>query len=185
MGPGARLWLEQISFHEGAPGHHLQASLVRNAAVHPVVRSLPQPAFGEGWAAYVEQLAFEQGMYSSDAAGLVALSRVSARFAGNVAELGVHVKGWSRQQAIDFRTQYDVMEAEFQAEQTDRRIAWLGQGHAYAVGASEILTLREEAKRALGLKFDLKEFHSQVLEDGLVTLPMLRDKIRRWITATR
>jgi uncharacterized protein (DUF885 family) len=187
MGPGARIWLERGAFHEGAPGHHLQLSLVDEAAVHAVVR-FPQNAFVafvEGWAAYAEQLAFEHGMYSSDAAGLVALNRLSWRFASNVAEIGVHVKGWSRQQAIDFRTEYDAMEPEFEAEQTDRRIAWLGQGHAYAVGASEILGLREEAKQALGPKFDLREFHSQVLEDGFITLPMLREKISRWIKNTR
>ena len=103
MRPGARFWIEQLAFHEGAPGHHLEASLVREAAVHPAVRFRPQPVFGEGWAAYAEQLAFEHGMYSSDAAGLVAVARVSERFSGNVGEIGVHVKGWSRQQAIDFR----------------------------------------------------------------------------------
>ena len=185
MAPGARLWLEPLAFHEGAPGHHLEASLGREAGLHPAVRFRPQPVFGEGWAAYAEQLAFEQGMYSSDAAGLVAVGRVSERFSGNVGEIGVHVKGWSRQQAIDFRIKYSVMEPEFQAEQVDRRIAWLGQGHAYAVGASEILSLREEAKKALGPKFDLKEFHSRVLEDGPITLPMLRDKIGRWIASAR
>ena len=186
MGPGARYWLEALAFHEGAPGHHLESSLSREAAVHPAVRFLrPLPVFGEGWAAYAEQLALEQGMYSSDAAGLVAAGRVSERFSGNVAEIGVHVKGWSRQQAIDFRIEYSAMEPDFQAEQVDRRIAWLGQGHAYAVGASEILSLREEAKKALGPKFDLKEFHSRVLEDGPITLPMLRDKIRRWIASAR
>jgi uncharacterized protein (DUF885 family) len=185
MGPGARLWLEPLAFHEGAPGHHLEASLGREAGSHPAIRFRPQPVFGEGWAAYAEQLAFEQGMYSSDAAGLVAVGRVSERFSGNVGEIGVHVKGWSRQQAIDFRIKYSVMEPEFQAEQVDRRIAWLAQGHAYAVGASEILSLREEAKKALGPKFDLKEFHSRVLEDGPITLPMLRDKIGRWIASAR
>ncbi len=185
MGPGAKLWLENLAFHEGAPGHHLEASLGREAEMHPAVRFRPHPAFGEGWAAYAEQLAFEQGMYSSDAAGLVAVARVSERFAGNVGEIGVHVKGWSRQQAIDFRNRYGVQEPAFQAEQVDRRIAWLGQGHAYAVGASEILSVREEAQKALGPKFDLKEFHSRVLDDGPITLPMLRDKIRRWIASTR
>jgi uncharacterized protein (DUF885 family) len=185
MRPGARLWLENLAFHEGAPGHHLHASLSREAEMHPAVRFQPQPVFGEGWAAYAEQLAFEQGMHSTDAAGLVAIARVSERLAGNVGELGVHVKGWSRQQAIDFRNRYGVQESEFQAEQVDRRIAWLGQGHAYAVGASEILSLREEAKKALGPKFDLKEFHSRVLEDGPITLPMLRVKIRRWIASAR
>ena len=185
MGLGARLWLENLAFHEGAPGHHLEASLGREAERHPAIRFRPQPVFGEGWAAYAEQLAFEQGLHSADAAGLVAIARVSERFAGNVGEIGVHVKGWSRQQAIDFRIKYGVQEPEFQADQVDRRIAWLGQGHAYAVGATEILSLREEAKNALGPKFDLKEFHSRVLEDGPITLPMLRDKIRRWIVSTR
>jgi uncharacterized protein (DUF885 family) len=185
MGPGARLWLENLAFHEGAPGHHLEASLGREAERHPAGRFRPQPVFGEGWAAYAEQLAFEQGMHSADAAGLVAIARISERFAGNVGEIGVHIKGWSRQQAIDFRIKYGAMDPEFLAEQVDRRIAWLGQGHAYAVGASEILSLREEAKKALGPKFDLKEFHSRVLEDGPITLPMLRDKIRRWIASTR
>jgi uncharacterized protein (DUF885 family) len=185
MGPGARLWLENLAFHEGAPGHHLEASLGREAEMHPAVRFRPQPVFGEGWAAYAEQLALEQGMHSTDAAGLVAIARVSERFAGNVGEIGVHVKGWSRQQAIDFRIKYGVQEPEFQAQQVDRRIAWLGQGHAYAVGASEIMGLREEAKKALGPKFDLKEFHSRVLEDGPITLPMLRDKIGRWIASAR
>ena len=185
MGPGARLWLESLAFHEGAPGHHLESSLGREAERHPAVRFRGEPVFGEGWAAYAEQLAFEQGMYSSDAAGLVAAARASERFSANVAEIGVHVKGWPRQQAIDFTIQYSAMDPEFRAEQVDRRIAWLGQGHAYAVGASEIKGLREEAKKALGPKFDLKEFHSRVLEDGPITLPMLRDKIRRWIASTR
>jgi uncharacterized protein (DUF885 family) len=100
-------------------------------------------------------------------------------------EAGMHAKGWTRQQAIDYELEHTTRTPEQAAIDVDRRIGWPGQGYSYQVGQLEIRRLRAEAERRLGAKFDLRTFHDRVLEDGNITLPMLRDKIARWLAATR
>jgi uncharacterized protein (DUF885 family) len=187
MEPGGKLRIESLVFHEGMPGHHLEANRTREVAVHRLVGPLRQhqSAFREGWAIYATQLAYEQGLFSSDAARTAWLyARANGR-AFAVAEIGMHLKGWSRQQAIDFLSKYRVSTSDEIESEVDRSIAVPAGALAYSLGSQQIFDLREHAGQALGSKFDLREFHDRVLEYGPVTLPMLREMIDRWIASKR
>jgi len=178
-----RAGLESLAFHEAIPGHVLQTGIaveLRNA--HPLTKYFFKSGFGEGWALYAEGLADEMGLYSSPLSRLGLLTSQAFRAARLVVDPGIHTKGWSREQAMDFmRTHTTEDERAIQGE-VDRYIAWPGQATSYMLGQMEILRLRQEAKDALGPRFDIRQFHDRVLEDGNVTLPLLRAKIERWIT---
>jgi uncharacterized protein (DUF885 family) len=151
---------------------------------HPLNRELGNSAFVEGWAIYAETVADELGLFSSDASRLRWLEDKVYDGATLVMESGMHAKGWTRQKAIDYELAHTTRTPEQAAIDVDRRIGWPGQGYSYQVGGLEIRRLRTEAERQLGPKFDLRSFHDRVLEDGVVTLPMLRDKIALWVTAS-
>ena len=143
--------------------------------MHPLARYLRNSAFAEGWATYAEQVADELGLFSSDVFNAAIL----------VMETGMHAEGWTRQQAIDYVLPHTTRTAEQAAVVADRYIGWPGQGLSYQLGASEIRRLRDGAEHTLGPRFDVRAFHDLVLEDGTVTLPMLREKITRWIAEAR
>jgi uncharacterized protein (DUF885 family) len=183
MEPGAKLRLESMVFHE--TGHHVQASLTSGRLqIHRALVMLRQPVFNEGWGDYVAQLALEQGLFSADAARVFEFESGEGH-AGNVVQAGLHLKGWSRAQAIDFLSQYTTRTDAEIAAAVDRRIALPGETLAYSAGKIRILELRARAKQALGSRFDLREFHDRVLEYGSVPLPMLTDMIERWIESKR
>ena len=176
--------LEAVAFHETVPGHHLQLSLAQQMpAAHPVTQMIYNAGFVEGWAVYAETLADELGLYSSPLSQLGEYVQLPT---GMVADPGVHALGWSRQQTIDYfvktRPDYSPDRA---ASQADRIAANPGQLATYFTGALEIMRLRREAEAALGPRFDVREFHAQVLGDGSVTLPMLRAKVGAWVAAKR
>jgi uncharacterized protein (DUF885 family) len=180
--PGARLSLDNLTFHEAVPGHHFQLAIAQERqGVHPLTRYLGNSAFIEGWGIYAETLAGEMGLYAADATWLKELEDHLYTVATLVMETGMHAKGWSRQQAIDYELAHTTRSAEQAAIDVDRRIGWLGQGLSYIVGYLEIARLRKEAERALGSRFDIRTFHDRVLEDGSITLGMLRQKIDRWL----
>jgi len=180
--PGEKLRMEGLAFHEGIPGHHFQIAIaIERPNVHPLNRYLGNSAFVEGWAIYAETVADELGLFSSDASRLRWLEDKVYEGATLVMEAGMHAKGWSRQQAIDYELAHTTRTAEQAAIDVDRRIGWPGQGYSYQVGQLEIRRLRTEAEKQLGTRFDMRAFHDQVLEDGTITLPMLRDKISRWL----
>lgn len=186
MTPGERLRMEGLAFHEGIPGHHFQLAIaLERPNVHPLNRYLGNSAFIEGWAIYAETVADELGLFSSDAQRLRWLEDKVYEGATLVMEAGMHAKGWTRQQAIDYELAHTTRTAEQAAIDVDRRIGWPGQGFSYQIGQLEIRRLRTEAEQQLGARFDVRAFHDRVLEDGTVTLPMLRDKITRWLAATR
>jgi uncharacterized protein (DUF885 family) len=180
--PGGRLDADRLAFHEAVPGHHFQLAIAQErTGVHPLTRYLFNSAFSEGWAIYAERVADEMGLYTSDAERLKDLEGIIYGFATVVMETGMHVKGWSRQQAIDFETSHTSRSEEQAALDVDRRIGWPGQGLSYHVGYIEIRRLRALAEERLGDRFDLRAFHDRVLEDGAVPLELLREKIERWI----
>ena len=177
-----RSGLESTAFHETVPGHHLQVSIAQQRPLaHPITRLLWNSGFGEGWAVYAEELADEMGLFSSDLSRLGEYIQLPT---GMVADPGIHVMGWTRQQTIDYflATRPDYS-AERAASQADRIAVTPGQLTTYFAGALEIRALREMAEKALGERFDVRQFHDLVLEDGAVTLPMLREKIERWVRA--
>jgi uncharacterized protein (DUF885 family) len=180
--PGEKLRMEGLAFHEGIPGHHFQIAIAQERPnVHPLNRYLGNSAYVEGWAIYAETVADGLGLFSSDASRLRWLEDKVYEGATLVLEAGMHAKGWTRQQAIDYELAHTTRTPEQAAIDVDRRIGWPGQGYSYQVGQIEIQRLRAEAEKKLGPKFDVRAFHDRVLEDGTITLPMLRDKIERWL----
>ncbi|MFQ5888613.1 MAG: DUF885 family protein [Gemmatimonadota bacterium] len=178
----SRAGMEATAFHEAYPGHHLQVSVVlERAGVHPVLRYFFNSGVGEGWALYTERLADEMGLYSSDLDRLGMLSNEALRAARLVVDPGMHVFGWTRQQAIDYLLENTAESVNSATSEIDRYIAVPGQATAYLTGSSEIRRLRALAEERLGERFDIKAFHDRVLEDGTVTLGMLRDKIEHWV----
>jgi uncharacterized protein (DUF885 family) len=174
-----RAQAEITAFHETYPGHHLQVGLAQQAeGAHPVARLISSGSYLEGWARYAEALSEELGLYTSDEA------RVSRRLwpaRGMVLDPGIHLFGWTREQAVEYIASSGRMGAQEADALVDRVVAWPGQLTAYDTGALEFFALRELAERELGPRFDLREFHDVVLRHGAVTLPMLRESVEAWI----
>lgn len=177
--------MKTLAYHEGIPGHHFQVSIAQNLKGVPLVRQQTlYSSYAEGWALYAERLAAEIGMYKDDPWGdLGRLQGEMFRAARLVVDTGLHAKGWSREQAIGYMVQATGMhEAEVTSE-VERYMALPGQACAYKVGQLKILELRDRARAALGGKFDLKDFHAVVLENGAVPLTVLERLVDEWIAA--
>ncbi len=173
---------EATAFHESYPGHHLEGSLALvNDELHPIFRYTYVSGFSEGWALYSERLADEMGLYSSDVARLGMLSNEAYRAARLVVDPGMHVFGWSRQQAIDYMLEHTAEGMDAISAEVDRYAAVPGQATSYLLGSLEIQRLRKQAQDRLGEDFDIREFHDRVLRNGSITLPMLAMSIEAWI----
>jgi uncharacterized protein (DUF885 family) len=172
---------EVLAFHEAVPGHHLQIGLASEAPGLPMVRRHNGiGAYVEGWALYTEKLADEMGLYTGDVDRLGMLSFDAWRSCRLGVDTGLHAMGWSRDRAIRFLEQNTLADRRNIENEIDRYISWPGQALGYKIGQLEILDLRSEAKLAQGPAFDLRAFHAVVLEDGPVTLPLLRKKVEAW-----
>ncbi|MEV4127846.1 DUF885 domain-containing protein [Nocardia sp. NPDC049707] len=168
-----------LAYHEAIPGHHLQLTIANELAQLPRFQrqSFANTAFVEGWALYTERLADEMGLYEDDLARVGMLAADSWRSCRLVVDTGIHAKGWSRQQAIDFMVaNAPVGLTEIEVE-IDRYIAIPGQAVAYKVGQLEIRGQRRQAAERLGAAFDIKVFHDVVLGSGSVSLPVLRELV--------
>jgi uncharacterized protein (DUF885 family) len=182
----ARFELETLTWHESIPGHHLQIAIAQELGALPAFRKLDgSNAFIEGWALYTEQLADEMGLYSSDLDRLGKLSFEAWRASRLVVDTGIHAMGWTRAQAEAYMREHTALTPINISNEVDRYIGWPGQALSYKVGQLEIEKLRKDAEGQLGGKFDLKAFHAVVLGAGAVTLPVLGDRVRAWIAATR
>lgn len=178
----SRVGVESTAFHESIPGHHLQLAITQEReGAHIITRFTGNSGFSEGWGLYAERLADEMGLFSSDLDRMGLLSNEALRAARMVVDPGLHVMGWTREQAIDYMLRHTAETRQAVENEVDRYIGWPGQATAYMLGNLEIRRLRETAERELGDRFDIRTFHDKVLEDGTVTLPMLRAKIDRWI----
>ncbi len=174
--------MEALYLHEAEPGHHLQVAIAQEAMGLPRFRRFAyDTAYGEGWALYAESLGRDLGLYTDPYSAFGALSAEMLRAVRLVVDTGIHSKGWTREQALDYlRANTALGEADIAAE-VDRYIAWPGQALAYKVGQLEILRLRQRAQQKLGPRFDIRAFHTQVLESGSLPLAVLEAKIDRWI----
>ena len=178
--------VENTALHEGIPGHHLQIAIAREQhGVHPLVRYSFNSGFGEGWALYAERLADEMGVYSSDIARMGMLGSEAFRAARMVVDAGIHTKGWTRDQALEYLTTHSFVTGRQAEGEIDRYISWPGQAPSYMIGRNEIMRLREEARARLGATFDIREFHDRVLENGTVPLAGLRAHVTRWVDSRR
>ena len=177
---------EGIAFHEAIPGHHMQVALaIEVPMAHPIAQIVYSTAFVEGWGLYSERLADEMGLYSSATGRMGLLSSEAFRAARMVIDAGIHTKGWTRQQALDYLLAHTVVAPRTAEGEIDRYISWPGQAPSYMLGRLEILRLREQARQALGSRFDIRAFHDRVLENGPVPLWLLRANVERWIAASQ
>jgi uncharacterized protein (DUF885 family) len=177
---------ESTAFHETIPGHHLQGSIaLERKGIHPIGRYIFNSGYAEGWALYVERLADEMKLFSSDLDRLGMLSSQSLRAARLVVDSGIHTMGWTRQQAIDYMLAHTAEGARDAASEVDRYIIYPGQATAYMLGMLEIRQARADAEKTMGARFEIKAFHDRVLEDGGVPLTFLTAKIKRWAEAAR
>jgi uncharacterized protein (DUF885 family) len=178
------IWgMKTLAYHEGIPGHHFQISIAQQLQGLPFLRQLPiYSAYAEGWALYAERLAAEIGMYKDDPLGdLGRLQSEIFRAVRLVVDTGIHVKGWSREQAIAYMLENTGMSASEVTTEIERYMALPGQACAYKVGELKILELRDRAKAAFGDNFALKDFHSVILENGALPLTVLEKLVDAWI----
>jgi uncharacterized protein (DUF885 family) len=175
---------ESTAFHEAVPGHHFQLTLALELTDLPMLRRLADfNAYSEGWGLYSERLADEMGLYSDDIARLGMLAGDSMRACRLVVDTGIHAKGWTRDQVVDYMRQNSVMPMIEIDQETDRYIADPAQALAYMVGRLEIQRIRAEAERALGDRFDIRSFHDTVLGHGPLPLRVLDEVVRDWAAA--
>ncbi len=171
---------EALAFHESIPGHHTQIAIAQELPGVPEFRRhLGVTAFVEGWALYTERLADEMGLYSGDLDRMGMLSFDAWRASRLVVDTGLHVKGWSRQQAIQFMRDNTALADNNIENEVDRYIGWPAQALAYKTGQREIFKLRHETEARLGARFDIRRFHDAVLENGAVSLAVLRQYLER------
>ena len=174
--------MEALTLHEAVPGHHLQIALAQEMENTPEFRKhAGYTAFVEGWALYSEGLGGDLGMYEDPYSRFGQLTYEMWRSVRLVLDTGIHAMGWSRQQAIDFFTQNTAKSAHDIEVEVDRYIVWPGQALAYKIGQMKIQSLRDEAKRGQGEKFNIREFHDALLRNGALPLDVLERQMRRWI----
>jgi uncharacterized protein (DUF885 family) len=174
--------LTALTLHESAPGHALQIPIAMEQKNQPDFRRLSYiSAYGEGWALYCERLGDEMGMYETPYDRFGMLGYQIWRAARLVVDTGLHSMGWTREQAIDYFRQYTALPEHEIGTEVDRYIAWPGQALSYYLGERVIVQGRERAEKALGERFNIRAFHDAVLELGSVPLPVLQDRIERFI----
>jgi uncharacterized protein (DUF885 family) len=171
--------VESFAFHEGVPGHHLQLTIASELQGVPEFRKhVDNSAYAEGWGLYSERLADEMGLYSSDLARIGMLSADSLRACRLVVDTGIHALGWSRQRAIDYMVANSPLTEPIVRAEIDRYVIHGGQATSYMIGRLEIQRMRREAEERQGAGFELKAFHSAVLDSGSLPLDVLDGVVR-------
>ena len=173
--------IEALSLHEAMPGHHLQIAYTMELDLPEFRKFGGYTAFVEGWGLYSESLGDELGMYKDPYSKFGQLTYEMWRAVRLVVDTGMHYKGWTRQEAIEYfldnaaKTKQDVI------NEIDRYINWPGQALAYKIGELKIKDLKQKSQEFLGVDFDIKEFHHQILKDGGIPLYILEENINNWI----
>lgn len=174
--------MRTLAYHEAVPGHHLQLSIARELKGLPLFRTvIPFTAYSEGWALYAEQLAWEMGYEKDPMDNLGRLRDEMFRAVRLVVDTGMHAKRWTREQAIEYMVANTGMAEAAVVTEIERYLVAPGQALAYKTGMLKILELRERAKAALGAKFDIREFHDEVLKNGAMPLAVLERVIDAYI----
>lgn len=183
-GPAGSWALEATAFHEAVPGHHVQFARLQAMRHLPLLlTTFYVVAHGEGWGLYAEQLADEFGLYSDNQQRLGMLACAAWRAVRLVVDTGLHARGWSRQHAYEFALAHCPMPESFVAAEIDRYIAIPGQALGYLIGQREILRLRDYARIRLGAAYDIRDFHSAVLDHGFLPLTVLSRAVEEWVTS--
>ncbi|WP_323787073.1 DUF885 domain-containing protein [Psychroserpens sp.] len=178
--------MPSLTVHEAVPGHHLQGSLNNELgdSIPRFRKNLYLSAYGEGWGLYCEFLAEEMGMYTTPYEEFGKLTYEMWRACRLVVDTGIHAKGWTRKQVVDYMASNTALSLHEISTETDRYISWPGQALSYKIGELKIRELRKKAEFALGSKFDIREFHDVILNQGTVTLAILEDRINNYIHKT-
>ncbi len=179
--------LPSLTVHEAVPGHHLQGSLNNELgdSIPKFRKDLYLSAYGEGWGLYCEFLAEEMGMYTTPYEHFGKLTYEMWRACRLVVDTGIHAKGWTRDQVVNFMTSNTALSLHEINTETDRYISWPGQALSYKIGELKIRELRKKAEDELKEKFDIREFHEIILEQGTVTLAILENRISAYIERTK
>ncbi|MDQ3056269.1 MAG: DUF885 family protein [Pseudomonadota bacterium] len=185
--PTRKNWdAEDLYLHEAIPGHHFQIALQQELTGLPKFRRFGgETAFIEGWGLYAESLGKDLGVYTDPYNYFGYLQNELWRAIRLVVDTGLHSKGWSREQVIKYMLDNSAESETQSTAEAERYIAWPGQALAYKIGELKIQSLRKKAESELGAKFDIREFHAEVLKDGSVPLDVLEAKIDRWIAAKK
>lgn len=177
---------EDLFLHEAIPGHHYQISLQQENKDLPEFRkTIWFNAYGEGWALYTESLGKELGLYTDPYQYFGMLSAEMHRAIRLVVDTGMHTKGWTREQAIQYSLDNEAEPQESIIAEVERYMAIPGQALSYKIGQLKIRELRTKAEKELGAKFSIKEYHDQVLDAGCLPLKVLEDKINKWIASKK
>ena len=174
---------EAIAYHEGIPGHHMQLSVQQQLTGLPKFRlhGLGFNAYVEGWALYAEQLGKEVGFYQDPVSDYGRLSSELFRAVRLVVDTGIHAKGWTRDQVVEFMRKSGAVDEPTIQSETDRYISWPAQALSYKLGQLKFRELRERAQKELGSKFDIRAFHDEMLNGGTLPLDMLDARTNKWI----
>jgi uncharacterized protein (DUF885 family) len=177
---------ETLFLHEAIPGHHYQISLTQESDELPEFRkTLWYSGYGEGWALYSESLGKELGLYTDPYQYFGTLAAEMHRAIRLVVDTGMHSKGWTREEAIQYSLDNESESEASIISEIERYMAMPGQALSYKIGQLKIRELREKAKKELGDKFDIRQFHNEVLETGCIPLALLEDKINTWVNDTK
>ncbi|MEN6383570.1 MAG: DUF885 domain-containing protein [Phycisphaerales bacterium] len=178
--------LAATTLHETNPGHHLQIALAMEINDVPVFRKFASySAYTEGWALYAEKLGDEMEMYKDEYSQFGKLDNEMWRSCRLVVDTGIHHFGWSRQKAIDYMLENTSLDKANIIVEVDRYIAWPGQALSYKIGELKILELRKKAQKKLKAKFDIREFHNVILQNGSLPLDILQQKVDQWLTSKK
>ncbi|HEX6823943.1 MAG TPA: DUF885 domain-containing protein [Candidatus Sulfotelmatobacter sp.] len=178
---------EAVAYHEGVPGHHMQLSIQQQLQGLPKFRlhGLGFNAYIEGWALYAEQLGKEVGFYQDPVSDYGRLSSELFRAVRLVVDTGIHAKGWSRDQVVEFMRKSGAVDEPTIQSETDRYISWPAQALSYKLGQLKIRELRDRAQKELGPKFDIRKFHDEILDGGTLPLDLLEARTDKWIAAQK
>jgi uncharacterized protein (DUF885 family) len=176
--------MEALAYHEGIPGHHMQRAITQELDGIPEFQKYVSfTAYTEGWGLYTEELAKDMGFYQDPYSDFGRLAMELWRACRLVVDTGIHSKQWSRETAIDYLLANTPNPKNDSIKAIERYIAMPGQATAYMIGKLKIMELREYAKQTLGDKFDIRDFHDQVLKNGPLPLNLLDDRIKSWVTS--
>lgn len=175
--------LPSLTVHEAVPGHHLQGALNQELgdSIPQFRRNMYVNAYGEGWGLYCEYLAAEMGMYTTPYERFGQLTYEMWRACRLVVDTGIHAKGWTREEVVAFMSQNTALSLHEIQTETDRYISWPGQALAYKMGELKIRELRTLAEKELSSRFNIRDFHEIILEQGTVTLAILDRRVKDWI----
>jgi len=173
--------LEALTFHEAEPGHHMQSAIAQEVDMPEFRKTLYHAAFGEGWGLYSERLGKEIGFYQDPYSDFGRLTYEAWRACRLVVDTGMHAKGWSRQQAIDYLAENTALSMADVIAQIDRYISWPAQALSYKIGEIKIRQLRAMAEEKLGEKFNIRDFHDQMLKNGSLPMDLLEELTVNWV----